>query len=331
MNPHIDVIATTISGSIKDWGKVKRIVPLFNERGLTDVNLCTADSHAEARRKTAELMSAGGRIIISAGGSGTFNAVLEGCFDSGRDLKDVRIGFLRKGSADLIGKTLGMPDEIEAAIDVFVSAIGQDKVVPCDVLLASDVGGQTKPRRFVGYGGAEIFGRIPHFTENRFMKYYKGILSYLFGDLGPFFVGTSLATTEKLIRTIGRKKRQWQITVDGQVVALDRFHAIIIVNGYLGPDLPFAKGEPLGSGKFYVFMIADRGAFRLFRQLRHAWDASIMNEPEKWGFGSFTVNTKLQLQPLEGGEFPLNTDGSTTICHDGAGIIICDRVYLLSS
>ena len=28
MSPHIDVIATTISGSIKDWSKVERIVPL---------------------------------------------------------------------------------------------------------------------------------------------------------------------------------------------------------------------------------------------------------------------------------------------------------------
>ena len=331
MNPHIDVIATTISGSIKDWGKVKRIVPLFNEHGLTDVNLCTADSHAEARRKTAELVTAGGRIVISAGGSGTFNAVLEGCFDSGRDLKDLRIGFLRKGSADLIGKTLGMPDEIEAAIDVFVKAIGQDKIAPCDVLLARDAAGDTKPRRFVGYGGAEIFGRIPHFTENRFIKYYKGILSLLFGDLGPFFVGTSLATTDKFIRGLGRKKRQWQITVDGKEVARDRFHAIIIVNGYLGPDLPFAKGEALGSGKFYVFTIADRGAFRLARQLKHAWDASIMNDPEKWGFGSYTVGERLQLQPLDGGEFPLNTDGSTMFCHDSVEVTICDRVFLLST
>lgn len=331
MNPHIDVIATTISGSIKDWGKVKRIVPLFAEHGFTDVNLCTTDSHADARRQTAELMRAGGRIVISAGGSGTFNAVLEGCFDSGRDLKDVRIGFLRKGSADLIGKTLGMPDEIEAAIDVFVKALGQDKTAPCDVLLARDVGGDTKPRRFVGYGGAEIFGRIPHFTENRFIKYYKGILSLLFGDLGPFFVGTSLATTDKLIRGIGRKKRPWKIMVDGHEVASGPFNAIIIVNGDLGPDLPFAKGEPLGSGKFYVFTIADRGAFRLVRQLKHAWDGSIMNDPQKWGFGSFTVGTKLQLQPLDGGEFPLNTDGSTMICHGSVEVTICDRVFLLSS
>ena len=31
MSRHIDIIATTISGSIKDWGKVGRIVDLFKE------------------------------------------------------------------------------------------------------------------------------------------------------------------------------------------------------------------------------------------------------------------------------------------------------------
>lgn len=331
MSPHIDVIATTISGSVKDWSKVKRIVPLFRAHGLTDINLYEVDSHAEARRRTAERVAAGGNVIISAGGSGTFNAVLEGCFDSGRDLADVRLGFLRKGSADLIGKILGMPDDIEKAIDVFVAAICQGRVVPCDVLLAKDHGETTKPRRFVGYGGTEIFGRIPHFTENRFIKYYKGVLGQLFGDLGPFFVGTSLATTDKLIRRIGRRKRQWKISIDGVEVARGPYHAIVIVNGDLGPELPFAKGELLGSGKFYVSMIADQGMLKLPRQLKHAWDASIMNDPDKWGFATYSVGQSLELGPVDGSEFPVNTDGSTMLCHGGVEVTICDRVYLLST
>lgn len=331
MDPHIDVIATTISGSIKDWGKVKRIVPLFAEHGVTDVHLFQVDSHSEARRKTAELLKAGSTIVISAGGSGTFNAVMEGLFDSGRSLTDVRLGFLRKGSADLIGKTLGMPDEIEKAIALFAAAIREDRVVSCDVLLATDLGGRAGPRRFVGYGGADIFGRIPHYTENRFIKYYKGVLSQLFGDLGPFFVGTSLATCEKLIRRLWTRKQGWKMTVDGQSAGEGFFQAIIIVNGDLGADLPFARGEPLGSGKFHVFTIADQGAFRLPGQLKHAWDASILENPDRWGFRSHTVHQSYLLEPFEGGAFPVNIDGSTMICHSGVRVEICDRIHLLSS
>ena len=42
----VHVIATTISGSIKDWGKVERIVPLFRQLGRDDVELHVVDSHA---------------------------------------------------------------------------------------------------------------------------------------------------------------------------------------------------------------------------------------------------------------------------------------------
>ena len=68
----VQVIATTISGSIKDWGKVEKIVPLFREHGRSDVTLQTVDSHREARERTRELVADGCRQVISAGGSGTF-------------------------------------------------------------------------------------------------------------------------------------------------------------------------------------------------------------------------------------------------------------------
>ena len=50
-NPPIEVIATTISGSISDWSKVERIVPLFVERGWGEVTMHAVDSHAEARQR----------------------------------------------------------------------------------------------------------------------------------------------------------------------------------------------------------------------------------------------------------------------------------------
>jgi diacylglycerol kinase family enzyme len=329
MPRRIDVIATTISGSVRDWGKVKQIVPLFAGRGENDVHLVAVDSHQEARRTTCELVRSGSRIIISAGGSGTFNSVLEGCYDAQVDLAEVRLGFLRKGSADLIGKVLQMPDQIEPAIEVFVNSIRKNLVVPCDVILAQSAANDSPPRRFVGYGGAEIFGEIPYFTENRFIKYYKGILSQLFGDLGPFFVGTSLALGRRIFRRPGRK-RSWMITVDGKAVTAGRFQTMIIVNGDLGPNLPFARGVPLGSGDFWLFTIRDLGLSKIFRQLKHAWDASILEHPDLWGFESFCVKKSLKLQVEDRGAFPINTDGSTMQCRDSVTFQIIGQIRLLA-
>jgi diacylglycerol kinase family enzyme len=326
----IEVIATTISGSIKDWGKTRKIVPLFRTHGREDVALHKVDSHAEARRQTRDLVKNGSRIIISAGGSGTFNSVLEGCLDAGVGLADITLGFLRKGSADLIGKTLGMPDDVESAIGVFVASLADNRTVKCDVIQAASGAAGTVPRHFVGYGGAEIFGRIPHYTENRFIKYYKGVLGLLFGDLGPFFIGASLSVLEKSFKRILEKRMPWKICVDGREASRGYYQALIIVNGYLGPDLPFARSVPLGSGDFYIFTLRDLGTARILSQFRHAWDSSIMDRPEHWGFESFCVKKELKIENETDRLFPVNVDGSTLNCRRRVTFRIVDQINLLS-
>ena len=311
----IDVIATTISGSIADWKKVERIVPLFAEHGYSEVRLHKVDSHAAARAAARTALKEGGRIPISAGGSGTFRAVLEGCIDSGVEQSAVRLGFLRKGSADLIGKVLAMPDEIESAIQVFADAIAADRYLPADILRASSTSGGEVPRHFIGYGGAELFGRIPHYTENRYTKYYKGILSQFFGDLGPFMTGTALALSERLLKTPFRRKTRWRIMADGRQVAEDAFQAIILVNGYLGPELPYSD-QPLGSGEFYFFGLRNLGAAKLLTQIKHARDGSIMDEPARWGLTSIVAKDRLELIPDHGKPFPVNVDGGTFMARD---------------
>lgn len=325
----VDVIATTVSGSIQDWGKVKRVAPLFRQHGLEDVRVHVTHSHGAAREQARTVLEEGGRTLISAGGSGTFNSVLEGCCDSKLPLAEIQLGFLRKGSADLIGKVLGMPDEIESAVRVFVDSIRDDRTVPCDVILATSVGVGDARRHLVGYGGAEIFGRIPHYTENRFMKYYKGVLGQIFGDLGPFTAGMTLAALEKLLRGTWSGKRTWSIRVDGALASENTYQALILVNGYLGPELPFSS-EPLGSGSFYLFALRDLGFRKLLGQAQHARDASIMEDPESWGMESYTAGESLVLEPDSGKPFPVNVDGATMRCGGGVEFRIVDRIRLIS-
>ncbi|MBC8425249.1 hypothetical protein H8E07_14085 [bacterium] len=328
MSTTIDVIATTISGSISDWSKVERIQPLFATHGFDDVHLHAVDTHAEARATALGLLTEGRRLLISAGGSGTFNAVLEGCCDATVPLGETRLGFLRKGSADLLGKVLGMPDEIEPAIAVFAESIREGHVMPCDVLSARNGTGDAPPRHFVGYGGAEIFGRIPHFTENRFMKWYKGVLSQVFGDLGPFTTGMTLAMLEKTLKgPFGR--RSWRILSDGQEIATGRYQALIIVNGYLGPDMPYSD-DALGSGRFHLFALADLGLRRLLGQASRARSGTIMNDPARWGMTHFPIEGTLHLEPVNGCAFPLNVDGSTLFCEKAAIIQHADSINLIA-
>jgi diacylglycerol kinase family enzyme len=279
------------------------------------------------------VLAGGRRLLISAGGSGTFNSVLEGCCDSGVPLAEIRLGFLRKGSADLLGKVLGMPDEIEAAIEVFAESIRAGHVIPCDVLSArsaavDDAAGGAPPRHFVGYGGAEIFGRIPYFTENRFMKWYKGVLSQVFGDLGPFTTGMALALLEKVMKgPFGR--REWRVRVDGEEVASGRFQALILVNGYLGPDMPYSD-DALGSGRFHLFTLRDLGLRQLVGQAKRARNGTIMEDPKRWGMEHFAIEGVLRLETDGGKRFPMNVDGSTLICGGGVQVRRKDGIRLIA-
>ena len=326
----IDVIATSISGSIKDWTKVKHIVPLFNKAGFDNATLSVLDSHEEARKKTRDLIREGGRTIISAGGSGTFNSVVEGCCDSEVDPEEISLGFLRKGSADVIGKVLGMPDTIEEAMKVLSDAIAAKRTVKCDIIKAVSQKGNTKPRHFVGFSGAELFGDIPRYTENRFIKYYKGVLGYFFGDLGPFAVGISLAAFGKTLREIYKGRKRWRIFVDDEEVADNYYQAFIIVNGDLGKDLPLARNVPLGSGDFYLFALRDIGRFKMIGQITHTWNASILDDPEKWGFKTYRINKSLKLQP-DKSPFNVNIDSLTMICEKSVRFQICNRINLFAS
>jgi diacylglycerol kinase family enzyme len=329
-NQKIDVIATSISGSIKDWTKVKHIIPLFNKAGFENVTLSILDSHEKARKKTCELLREGCRTLISAGGSGTFNSVVEGCCGSGVNTEEISLGFLRKGSADVIGKVLGMPDTIEEAIKVLSDAIGVHKTVKCDIIQAESQKGNSKPRHFVGFSGAELFGEIPRYTENRFIKYYKGILGYFLGDLGPFAVGISLAAIGKTLGEVFKGKKRWQIFVDDEQVAENVYQAFIIVNGDLGKDLPLARNVSLGSGDFYLFTLRDIGRFKMIGQITHSWNASILDNPEKWGFKTYRINKSLKLQP-DKSPFNVNIDSLIMICEESVRFQICNWINLFAS
>ncbi|TNF91618.1 MAG: hypothetical protein EP297_15535 [Gammaproteobacteria bacterium] len=326
----LHIVATTISGSIRDWGKLDKIVPLFREHGMEKVVLYRADSHAAARTYTHDAIQQGARTIISAGGSGTFNSVLEGCCDSGVPLDEIKLGFLRKGSADLIGKALGMPDQIDQAIEVFVNAIRNDNTIPCDVILARSNGDGDPPRHFVGYGGAEIFGRIPHYTENRLIKYYKGILSQFFGDLGPFTVGMSLASIEKVFKVLFREGDHWTIRVDGKPVSSGRYQALLILNGYLGPDLPFSS-DPLGSGRIHLFAIKDLGRSKIIAQAKSALDKTILKDPDRFGLEHYCAYKTLEMAPSKDARFPVNVDGSTMHCRHAVQFSIDDSIHLFNA
>jgi diacylglycerol kinase family enzyme len=328
----IEVIATTMSGSIQDQQKVQRIGPAFSSRTSRPVRVHTADSHAQAREITERLVAEGSRIIVSAGGAGTFNAVVEGCHLAGRVPSDLRLGFLRKGSADLIGKALGIPDQLEAAVEAILAALEKGSCIPVDVLTveATAPDGKVQRRRLVGFGGFGVFGEVPRFTESRFIKVYKGVLGSLLGDLGPFFVGLSLAAGRWQLKRILGRVPEMSLVLDEETIPAATWGSVLVVNGDLGADFPLGRGLSLGSGSFRVIAMRYLGLPRALRQILAVRKGAILSEPERYGCIIRTVRS-LKVQPRDARPYAVNVDGLAMVARGEVSISVSGKLWLLSA
>jgi len=148
--------------------------------------------------------------------------------------------------------------------------------------------------------------------------------------MGPFFVGACLASTSKTFRSITSASKKWNICQDDKLLATNNYQALIIVNGDLGKNLPLAKGVPLGSGDFYLFGLKNLGLLKLPGQFKQDWKAPIQSNPKKWGFETFRISNSLKLEPVKGGAFNVNIDGSTMRCEGSVSFRITDQINLIS-
>ncbi len=327
----IDVIATTMSGSIQDQRKVQLIGPEFESRTSRPVRVHTADSHSEARAITHSVVAEGGRTIVSAGGAGTFNAVLEGAHLEGAVPSDLRLAFMRKGSADLIGKRLGIPDQLQAAVEAILEGIEADRSVQADILAVetTEPDGRVQRRHLVGFGGMGVFGEVPRFTESRLIKVYKGVLGSLLGDLGPFFVGLALATAWWRVQLLVGRVPSMSLTLDDREIPAETWGAILVLNGDLGDELPLGRGLSLGGGSFRVIALRYEGLRAALRQMKAARSGAILDDPESYGAVVRTVRG-LTVQPTEERQYMVNVDGGRMLTRGEVRFSVCGQVALIS-
>jgi diacylglycerol kinase family enzyme len=327
----IDVVATTMSGSIEDQLKVGRIGPEFRARTARPVRVHTADTHAEAQALAHDCVARGGRVLVSAGGAGTFNAVLEGAHLEGRVPDDLRLAFLRKGSADLIGKRLGIPDSLPEAVQAIVGGIESGDTVPADVLAVRTTtpSGAPVTRHLVGFGGFGVFGDIPRFTESRLIKAYKGVLGQLFGDLGPFMTGFALGTVYWNVERVRGRRPRSSLVLDGEELPPESWVSVILLNGDLGRDFKLGRGVDLAGGTFRVIALRYVGPRETVRQAMACRSAAVLDDPARYGAVVRTVRTLVVRPEHPEHEQMVNVDGLKLLARGQVTVSVGSRVALV--
>jgi diacylglycerol kinase (ATP) len=122
-----------------------------------------------AARFASAALRKGFDLVVAAGGDGTLNEVVNGV---GENLGDARLGLIPLGTGNDFARTIGVPDDIEAAIDLIV--IGETREVDLVRVTSDEV------RYFVNVSAGGFSGLVNEKLTPE-MKKTWGPLAYLRG------------------------------------------------------------------------------------------------------------------------------------------------------
>ena len=221
-------------------GKTARRWPGISERlkkmGLRfEHDITEAPGHAIELARAA--VSRGYKLIVSVGGDGTINEVVNGLYDTG-SLKDVELAIIGTGTGGDYIRTIGVPRHYLEACERLQSP----RRMAVDVgIVEHTVGGKPKHRLFANFAGMGFDAEVVRATTLRFKK-LGSVPSYLAG----------LFTT-----LVSYHNRDFTITIDGKKEE-HRACTVIMSNGkYGGGSMFIAPNADVQDGLLDVVIIGD--------------------------------------------------------------------------
>ncbi len=230
------VIVNPTAGAGKTGREWPRIMDIFKGQGLRfEHHLTEAPGHAiELAREAAEN---GHKLVVSVGGDGTINEIVNGLYASG-NLSDATLGIISTGTGGDYIRTVGIPRRYEDACRCLL----QTKRLAVDLgVVEYSRDGNREERLFVNFAGMGFDAEIVRRTTQQF-KYLGSLTSYLLGTL------TTL---------VSYRNRDISLTIDGESVDC-RVCTVVMNNGkYGGGGMFAAPHASLDDGLLDVMIVGD--------------------------------------------------------------------------
>lgn len=257
--PYATLIVNPTAGAGKTSHQWPHIHALLKEMNIDfDYQLTEAPGHAiEIARTAAEK---GSRLIISVGGDGTINEVVNGLYSTG-NIGDTTLGIISTGTgADYI-RTLGIPRNYEEACKQFESP--KTKKVDLGIVECTN-NGKTVSRVFINFAGLGFDAEIVRATTQTFK---------MLGDTPSYLMG--LLSTLALY-----KNRQVTLEVDGMVEE-KRICTVLMSQGkYGGGGMLTAPNADPCDGLFDVIEIGNLSKPDLLWSLPRIYKGTHLSHPK---------------------------------------------------
>lgn len=237
MQPSTFVIVNPVSGSGKTGMRWSGWEAHFRTEGSTfDVEFTTEPGHASRLARGAALK--GYTKIISVGGDGTFNEVLNGLIENDRAVADVQLGVLPVGTGSDFARSLRLPKDPRKAWQHLMSG----QISPLDVgRIDTRRGAETITHYFANVAGLGFDGEVSD-RVNRSGRKSGGTIPYL---------STMLASLAKY------KNKSVKVTIDDRTIE-GRMNSVVVCNAkYFGGGMFIGPHADWSDGQFDVVILGD--------------------------------------------------------------------------
>jgi YegS/Rv2252/BmrU family lipid kinase len=276
------VIVNPIAGAGGTARKWPKIMGLLKSIGLSfEYDLTEAPGHAIELAKSAA--SNGYDLVVSVGGDGTINEIVNGLYHAG-NIRDVTLGIISTGAgADYI-RTIGIHRHYTEAYQCLINS--RKLVVDLGVVEYID-NGKVSKRLFVNFAGLGFDAEVVKATTLRF-KALGSTPSYLMGLLTTFLF---------------YETEQVSLTLDGQLEER-MVWTILMSNGkYGGGGMLVAPDADPTDGLLDVVVIGNLSKFDLLKSLPRIYRGTHLSHPK------VTVKRAREIDIRPGQPMSLQIDG----------------------
>ncbi len=280
--PYARLIVNPVAGAGRTAKQWPQIMSLLKNIGLRfEYDLTEAPRHAIELAKSAA--KKGYELVVSVGGDGTINEIVNGLYDAG-NIRDVSLGIISTGTGSDYIRTVGVPREHKEACQCLLNP----RKLLVDLGVVEYVsGGRTVKRLFVNFAGLGFDAEVVKDTTQRF-KALGTMPSYLMGLL------TTLLTY---------KNKEVSLNLDGKTD--DRkVCAIVMSNGkYGGGSMFVAPDADPTDGLLDVLTIGDLSKPDLLWSLPRIYKGTHLTHPKV----TMERAREIEIQPKE--PMSLQADG----------------------
>ncbi len=256
------VVVNPVSANGATARRWPEIAVLMEQEGLTFETFMT-EAPLHATELTREALRKGSDLVISVGGDGTHNEVVNGFFSpEGKLRQEAQIGFISMGTGSDLIRTLQIPKDPAQAVKHLAGSLPRE--VDVGRLSFISHAGDQETRYYINIAGLGLDGDTVD-RVNRTSKALGGFISFLWGTL----VSLTLYRNQDMA-----------VSVDGEAIFDGQVTIAAVANGrYFGGGMCIAPHAVMDDGLFDIVIMHSLSKPNLLVNLPKVYRGTHLSHP----------------------------------------------------